>query len=110
MSKSSQKRKFNGNPNILPPVHPGEVLRELYLEPLGMSSGALAKKLGVPRTRIERVVTEKTAITPDTALRLSKFFDTTPELWMNMQTGYDLKMEAKAKKAEIAKIRKLETA
>lgn len=110
MPKAAQKQKSSRNPNILPPIHPGEVLRELYLEPLGMSSGALAKKLGVPRTRIERVVTEKTAITPDTALRLSKFFGTTPQLWMNMQTGYDLKLEAKVKKAEIARIRKLETA
>ncbi len=94
--------------DLLPPVHPGEVLRELYLEPLGMSPGMLARKLGVPRTRIERVVAEKTAITPDTALRLSRFFGTTPELWMNMQTGYDLKVEAKAKKKEIAGIEPIE--
>lgn len=96
--------------DILPPVHPGEILREIYLEPLGLSAGALAKELGVPRTRIERVVAEKTAITPDTALRLSRFFNTTPELWMNMQTAYDLKMEAKAMKAELARIKQLETA
>lgn len=96
--------------DLLPPVHPGEILREIYLEPLGLSAGALAKKLGVPRTRIERVVAERTAITPDTALRLSKFFNTTPELWMNMQTSYDLKMEAKAKKAELARIEQLKVA
>lgn len=96
--------------DTLPPVHPGEVLRELYLEPLEMSAGALAKKLGVPRTRIERVAAEKTAITPDTALRLSRFFNTTPEFWMNMQTGYDLKIEARAKKAELARIKQLEAA
>jgi addiction module HigA family antidote len=96
--------------DTLPPVHPGEILRELYLEPLGMSAGALAKELGVPRTRIERVATEKTGITPDTALRLARFFSTTPEFWMNMQTGYDLKIEAKAKKAELARIKQLEAA
>jgi addiction module HigA family antidote len=85
----------------LPAIHPGEILRDLYLEPLEMSAGALARKLNVPRTRIERVVTEKIGITSDTALRLAKFFDTTPEYWMNLQTGYDLKIEADRKRAEI---------
>lgn len=77
--------------SILPPVHPGEILREEYLVPLDMSAGALAKKLGVPRTRIERLATEQSPITPDTALRLAKFFRTTPEFWMNMQASYDIK-------------------
>lgn len=73
------------------PLHPGEVLDELYLKPLDMSAGKLAKRIGVPRTRIERLVKGTTAITPDTALRLGKVFRTTPEFWMNMQTSYDLK-------------------
>lgn len=94
--------------SILPAIHPGEILREEYLKPLGMSAGTLAKRLGVPRTRIERVVTEKTAITPDTALRLSKFFRTSPELWMNMQTSYDLKIEAQAHKKELDQIEAFE--
>lgn len=89
---------------ILPPIHPGEILREEYLLPLGMSAGALARKLNVPRTRIERLVAEETAVTIDTALRLARFFETTPEFWMNMQTGYELKRQAKEKKAEIAAI------
>lgn len=89
---------------ILPPVHPGEILREEYLAPLEMSAGALARKIGVPRTRIERLAAEQTAMTPDTALRLAKYFDTSPEFWMNMQTSYDLTIEAAAKQAEIAKI------
>ncbi|EJW11236.1 HigA protein (antitoxin to HigB) [Rhodovulum sp. PH10] len=89
---------------ILPPVHPGEILREEYLLPLDMSAGALAKHLGVPRTRIERLAAEETAMTPDTALRLAKYFATTPEFWMNMQTSYDLTIEAEAKQAELAKI------
>ena len=76
--------------DILAPMHPGEVLDELYLRPLGMSAGALAKKLGVPRTRIERIVKNQTSITPDTAFRLAKAFKTTPLYWMNMQTSYDL--------------------
>lgn len=90
--------------NNLPPVHPGEILRELYLEPLEMSAGALAKKLNVPRTRVERIVTEKVGITSDTALRLARYFDTTPEFWMNMQTSYDLKVEAERKRMEIERI------
>ena len=75
---------------ILVPMHPGEVLEELYLKPLELSAGALAKKLGVPRTRIERVVKGRTSITPDTAFRLARAFKTTPHYWMNMQMSYDL--------------------
>ena len=71
-------------------VHPGEVLRELYLTPLKISAPALAKRLGVPRTRIERLVKGETRITPDTALRLSKAFRTTPAYWMNMQVNHDV--------------------
>ena len=74
----------------LPAVHPGEILREEYLKPLNLSPLKLAKMLGVPRTRIERVATEKTSITPDTALRLAKVFNTTPRFWLNMQASYDL--------------------
>lgn len=80
------------------PVHPGEFLREEYLVPLGMSAGRLAKALRLPRTRIERLAKEETALTPDTALRLAKFFGTTAEFWMNFQTAWDLAAEAKAKK------------
>jgi addiction module HigA family antidote len=76
--------------NFDPPIHPGEILREQFLEPLGLSSGQLAKALGVPRTRIERIVREEMGISPDTALRLSRYFDTTPNLWLNLQTDYDL--------------------
>ena len=90
--------------SILPPIHPGEILLEEYLVPMNMSAGALAKALDVPRTRIERLVAKKSAITPDTALRLAKYFRSTPELWMNMQAGYNLKIEAKAMKAALEKI------
>ena len=78
--------------DFLAPMHPGEVLDELYLTPLGMSAGALAKELGVPRTRIERLVKGQTSMTPDTAFRLAKIFRTSPLYWMNMQTSYDLAM------------------
>ena len=77
----------------LGPVHPGEILREEVLEPLAMSPYALAAQLRVPRTRIERLVREKTPITPDTALRLARYFGTTDEFWLNLQMHYDLEVE-----------------
>ena len=86
----------------LMPVHPGEVLREEYLRPIGLSAGGLAKRLGVPRTRIERLVAEETSMTVDTAVRLGRFFGTSPDLWMGMQTGYDVKVTM-AEKADILK-------
>jgi len=72
------------------PVHPGEVLNELFLVQLEMSAGALARRLGVPRTRIERLVKKETALTADTALRLSAFFGNTAEFWLNLQRAHDL--------------------
>lgn len=72
------------------PVHPGEFLREEYLRPLDLSAGALSRHIGVPRTRIERLTKEEVALTSDTALRLARYFDTTPEFWMNFQTAFDL--------------------
>ncbi|MDO9415324.1 HigA family addiction module antitoxin [Pararhizobium sp.] len=93
-----------------PPIHPGEILRELYLKPLSMSAYALAQKLNVPRTRIERLIAQKTGITTDTALRLAKFFRTTPEFWMNLQWSYQLKIDAKALKDELSAIPELEAA
>ena len=72
------------------PSHPGEVLAELYLEPLDMSAIALAKRLNVPRTRIERLVRGETSLTVDTAMRLARFFGNTPEFWMNLQRAHDL--------------------
>ena len=75
------------------PIHPGEYLREEYLVPLDMSAGALAKRLDLPRTRIERIVKEEVGITPDTALRLARFFNTTPQFWMNFQQSYELETQ-----------------
>lgn len=73
------------------PVHPGEVLRNEYLEPLGMSANALAMELKVPTPRISEIVREKRSVTPDTALRLARYFGTTPQYWLNLQNNYDLK-------------------
>ncbi len=77
------------------PMHPGEVLKELYLDPLDMGSIAFARRLDVPRTRIERLVRGVTRMTPDTALRLARVFSTTPAYWMNMQTNYDMAVISK---------------
>ena len=87
-----------------PPIHPGEILREQFLEPLGLSAGALARELGVPRTRIERISREEMGISPDTALRLAKYFDTTPNVWLNMQAAFDLAVGAEELKDDLTAI------
>jgi antitoxin HigA-1 len=74
----------------LPPVHPGEVLREDFLKPMRLTPYAVAQACGVPRTRIERLTREATPVTADTALRLARYFGTTAGFWMGMQTQYDL--------------------
>jgi addiction module HigA family antidote len=73
------------------PVHPGEVLREDYLAPLGMSVNALAVALGVPATRIHEIVKERRSITADTAARLARYFGGDATSWLVMQANYDLK-------------------
>lgn len=78
--------------NKMRPIHPGEILREEYLAPLGMSAHALAMALHVPAPRINDVVRERRAVTPDTALRLARYFDTTAQFWLNLQSAYDLKL------------------
>lgn len=75
---------------LVNPSHPGDVLQELYLAPLNLSAISLAKRIHVPRTRIERLVKGETALSADTAMRLARFFGTTPEYWMNLQRAWDL--------------------
>lgn len=77
------------------PMHPGEVLKELYLDPLAMGAIAFARRLNVPRTRIERLIKGTTGITPDTALRLARVLSTTPAYWVNLQTNYNMTLAAK---------------
>jgi addiction module HigA family antidote len=96
--------------DMLPPIHPGEILREEFLLPLEMTPYALAKKINVPRTRIERIVAEKIGISADTALRLGKFFKTTPEFWLGLQSTYDLKISAAAIQKELEAIPEREAA
>lgn len=72
------------------PVHPGEILLKDYIEPLSLTITNLAKSLGVSRKAISAIVNERKSVTPDMALRLSKAFDTSPDLWLNLQKNYDL--------------------
>jgi addiction module HigA family antidote len=88
----------------LPPVHPGEVLREEFLAPLHLSAGAVARAIGVPRTRIERLAKEQVDVSPDTALRLARYFRTSAEFWMAMQSRYALESASDALGGEIEKI------
>src|SRR5215469_8579104 len=76
----------------LPPIHPGEILREDYLKPLGITMNQLALALRVPATRIAEIVHERRAITAETAIRLGRYFKTTPRFWLNLQTAYDLEV------------------
>ena len=86
------------------PVHPGEVLREDYLKPLEMSVNALAKRLGVPTSRINDIALERRGVTPDTAMRLARFFGGDARSWLNLQSGYDLRV------AEIERAQEIEQA
>lgn len=74
----------------IPPIHPGEILLEEFLKPLGISQNALARALRVPPDRINAIVQGKRSITADTALRLARAFGTTPQFWLNLQARYDL--------------------
>ena len=78
--------------NKMRPIHPGEILREEFIAPLDMTANALAMRLHVPAPRINDIVRERRSITPDTALRLARCFDTTAQFWLNLQSSYDLKL------------------
>ena len=85
------------------PVHPGEVLREDFLKELGMSEQALARALGVAPLRIAQLVRGRSALTPDTALRLGRYFGTSAEFWVNMQAHYDLEVARDRLEARIVR-------
>ena len=89
MSKSSTTTKGVGTPNRVT-THPGEILSEAFLVPLGMSVNALAIALRVPATRMGAIIKGERSVTADTALRLARFFGTSPEFWMNLQAMHDL--------------------
>lgn len=77
------------------PIHPGEILREEYLVPLGMSANALSIHLRIPAPRVNEVVRERRGVSPDTALRLARYFNTSATYWLNLQSAYDLKVAEK---------------
>ena len=86
----------------LPPIHPGEILLEEYMTPIGLSANQLARDLYVPVTRISEIVNERRGITADTALRLGRYFGSTAEFWINLQKLYELEVASRASGAEIA--------
>ena len=88
----------------LPPVHPGEILREEFLVPLKLTPYAVAAALHVPRTRIERIAREEKPVTADTALRLGKFFNTGAAFWMNIQARFDFETAEDVLAPQIKKI------
>ena len=90
--------------NQMRPIHPGEILREEYLIPLGMTANALSVALYVPAPRINDIVREKRGISPDTALRLARYFGGDAQSWLNLQNAYDLKTAEQSLKQEIEHI------
>ncbi|HUX24484.1 MAG TPA: HigA family addiction module antitoxin [Burkholderiales bacterium] len=89
--------------NKMRPIHPGEVLREEFLAPLGLSAHALSQALRIPATRVNDIVRERRSVTPDTALRLARHFGTTAQFWINLQASYDLKIAMREAGARINK-------
>ncbi len=87
--------------NTMRPIHPGEILREEYFLPLGLSARRLAHDLRVPVTRISKILNEERAVTPDTALRLARYFGGDAQSWLNLQAAYDLKTTIQDHGAEI---------
>lgn len=92
----------NKTEKLMPPVHPGEILREDFMKPVGLTINRLALELHVPATRIGEIVHERRRITAETALRLARFFNTNAEFWLNLQNFYDLEVSKRSGKvAEI---------
>lgn len=92
---------------VLHPMHPGEVLREEFMVPHGMSAGMVAKACRVPRTRIERIAREEMGVTADTALRLEKLFGSSAQFWLNLQSRYDMEIARLSIGAEIEEIERV---
>jgi len=88
-------------PEFLSPIPPGEILEEEFMTPLGLSQNALARALKIPPGRISEIVRGRRTISADTALRLARYFRTSPEFWLNLQTDYDLRLARRASGPEI---------
>lgn len=98
------KKKTAKSPTLLPNVHPGEILVEEFLKPMGVSQYRLAVATGLPHSRITDLARQRRGITADTALRFSKCFGTTPEFWLNLQLFYDLQEARRSKEDDYASI------
>ncbi|HMN05892.1 MAG TPA: HigA family addiction module antitoxin [Flavobacteriales bacterium] len=98
--KTSSSRRSGKLPNI----HPGTVLKEEFLVPMGISAYRLAKDVGIPQTRVSQLIKGDRRVTADTALRLSKYFGTTAKFWLGLQNDYDLEEELTTKATELAGI------
>ncbi|MGB6133272.1 MAG: HigA family addiction module antitoxin [Acidobacteriaceae bacterium] len=90
--RSKSSTTTNSGTRKMPPLHPGEMLREEFMKPLGLSANALALALRVPVTRISEIVNERRSVTADTALRLARYFRMSPGFWLRLQTQYDLEV------------------
>jgi len=96
--------------SMMQPMHPGEVLREEFMKPLGLSAYRIARAIDVPPNRIQDIAREERSVTPATALRLAKLFGNSPEFWMNLQNHYDIERELQASAKAIDAIERLSAA
>lgn len=96
--------------DLIEPIHPGEILMEDFIEGFGITQNKLAVSIGVPPRRINEIVHGKRGITADTAIRLAKYFGTSEEMWMNLQSNYELRLERRTLRDQIDSISPLQTA
>ena len=96
--------------DLLTPVHPGEILKEEFMDPYAISANKLARDIDVPANRITEIIAGRRTITADTAVRLGIYFGIEPEFWLNLQTNYDLRLAQRSMGAAAGRIRVLETA
>lgn len=96
--------------DLIEPIHPGEVLMEDFIESFGITQNKVAVSIGVPPRRINEIVHGKRGITADTAIRLARYFGTSEELWMNLQSNYELRLERRALRDKVAAIKPLRVA
>lgn len=97
-------------PDLIEPIHPGEILREDFIESFGITQNKLAVSIGVPPRRINEIVHGKRGITADTAIRLARYFGTSDDFWMNLQSNYELRIERRALHDQVEAIAPLQTA
>ena len=110
MRKKSKSPTTTNEKKRMPPVHPGELLEEEFLKPLGLTQYRLAERIHVPRRRINEIVLGTRGITADTALRLARFFGTSDRFWLNLQATYDLEVERDRMGASLQEIEVLKRA